>query len=209
MVLGAEIEPFQSAILPVPPRNPTQDELLEYANIVQEAKITNTITESLHSETGSVDVLSLLLSSFFVLCAAEWMAEVEHDLVDAERFNTTEAYKYVDGVRDLTPATIFHGVCVILSFVASVGLTFGLLTTSDQPILDAVVWPGLSLRLVFVLSEILQVGLAFVFAKTTFKHGLKPTRVVPVAVLLFLVVCLGWIRFSATRTLWIIKLQKL
>lgn len=82
---------------------------------------------------------------------------------------------------------------MVLAFVASFGLTIGLLTTSDQPVLDAVVWPGMTLRLMFFLSEILQVGVAFVFARTVFKHGLNPRKVVPVAVVLFLTMCMGWI----------------
>jgi hypothetical protein len=98
--------------VPLMPPNPTQLEMLEWQNQVQEARVKAEIAASLNSEAGPVDVLSLLLSSFFVLCAAEWMAEVEHDLVEADRFDTTDAYNYIDGVR-----------CVCLSLCLSLCLS--------------------------------------------------------------------------------------
>lgn len=64
-----------------------------------------TINESFNEETGPVDVLSLCLSAFFVLCAAEWMAEVEHDLVEAERYDNTAAYPYINGYAGILSTT--------------------------------------------------------------------------------------------------------
>lgn len=110
---GSAIEPFIQPVVPPPPLNPTPVQLQEYINQIQEANVQNDINRMENEEAGPVDVLSLLLSSFFVLCAAEWMAEMEHDHVDAARFNTEDAVAFVDGVRDLAPATIFHGVCVV------------------------------------------------------------------------------------------------
>ena len=185
--------PFRPLTLPILPPQPTAEDLRAYTDAVQVLDVQQKITDSSNEETGPVDVLSLCLSAFFVLCSAEWMAEVEADLIEAERYDNDAAYPYINGIKDLSPATVFHATCVVLAFVASFGLTIGLLSYSDQQVLDTVVWPGLTLRLMFFLSEILQVAMAFVFAKTIFKHGLNPLKVVPVGVVLFLAMCTGWI----------------
>jgi hypothetical protein len=187
---SAEIEPFQPAMMPVAPRNPTPAETEQFLMEVQKHRLDEKILAMNNEETGVVGALSLFMSAFFVVCAAEWMAEVEHDLEEAKRYSGDKNRPYVAGIEALAPATVFHAGCVVMAFVASVLLTFGLLVSSEQLVLHTVVGNVVTLRGLFILSEFFQIIFAFVFAQLALKKGLK--KAAPVLVLLCLVTLMGW-----------------
>ena len=58
-----------------------------------------------------------------------------HDLEEAKRYSGDKNRPYVAGIEALAPATVFHAGCVVMAFVASVLLTFGLLVSSEQLVL--------------------------------------------------------------------------